>query len=271
MTSFTETSYINTFNKSETLIHIAKQKISQSKLTLFFYKTHSVKETLQKLTQYKIPYITFTLDNTKAGDNDLWEHLNSVFMTTALPGKFTENKNVLIFSNGKRYDCIASYILESKFPDYQFGDELDEVKPAGIQEFFGKLELSETALRMFNPIRAIVDKMKLTPKEGLEMIRLSIGDPTVFGNYPIHENVRKAVVNAVESGKYDGYGPAHGLPEARQAISDITPGKTTKDDVYITNGASGALEILILSICEGGNSTTIPPKKAKKILQNAQN
>ena len=268
MTSFTETSFVNCFNKSESLINFVKQKISCKKLTLVSYKSHSISKNLIKLSEYEIPYIHFNLDQNKPEDNDLWEHLNTVFTIHSLPNNFTEDKDLLIFNSGKRYDCVASYILELRFANYEFGDELDDSEEEIIEnnQNFGQLELSETAKRMFNPIRTIVDKMKLVPKEGLEMIRLSIGDPTVFGNYPIHESVRTAVADAVKSGKYDGYGPAHGNPEARQAVADITPGNTTKDDVYITNGASGALEILFLSLCEGGNSATIPPKKAKKVL-----
>ena len=38
-----------------------------------------------------------------------------------------------------------------------------------------------------------------------------IGDPTVFGNLPIHEAMKKAIQDAVNSGTCNGYGPAHGM------------------------------------------------------------
>lgn len=37
------------------------------------------------------------------------------------------------------------------------------------------------------------------------------GDPTVFGNLPVHEAMKEAIKKALDSGSYDGYGPAQGI------------------------------------------------------------
>lgn len=37
------------------------------------------------------------------------------------------------------------------------------------------------------------------------------GDPTVFGNLPVHEAMKQAVKDAVDSGVFNGYGPAQGI------------------------------------------------------------
>ncbi|EDL11445.1 tyrosine aminotransferase, isoform CRA_c [Mus musculus] len=41
---------------------------------------------------------------------------------------------------------------------------------------------SDMSNKTFNPIRAIVDNMKVKPNPNKTVISLSIGDPTVFGN-----------------------------------------------------------------------------------------
>ena len=36
------------------------------------------------------------------------------------------------------------------------------------------------------------------------------GDPTFFGNLPVHKLMKEAVKDAVDSEKFNGYGPCHG-------------------------------------------------------------
>ena len=36
------------------------------------------------------------------------------------------------------------------------------------------------------------------------------GDPTFFGNLPVHKLMKEAVKDAVDSEKFNGYGPAQG-------------------------------------------------------------
>ena len=43
---------------------------------------------------------------------------------------------------------------------------------------------------------------------------LSTGDPTVFGNLPVHEVMKQAVKDALDSGTWNGYGPAQGMIQA---------------------------------------------------------
>lgn len=105
---------------------------------------------------------------------------------------------------------------------------------------------SEMANNTLNPIRAIVDGMKLTPNPDKPMIALSIGtsgafgvvtwlslwllsqtagrmiktfpgffssisgDPTVFGNLPTDDAVIQAMKDAIDSQQYNGYAPSIG-------------------------------------------------------------
>lgn len=130
-----------------------------------------------------------------------------------------------------------------------------------MSDEFKPLEISPLAHRMHNPIRALVDQMVLDPNPKLEYIRLSLGDPTVYGNYPIHNHVNQSVMNAISSGDFNGYGPAHGLESARRAVAEYCSTDTIKltaDDCFITNGASGAIEIAILTFCSKTKKLYIP-------------
>ena len=56
-----------------------------------------------------------------------------------------------------------------------------------------------------NPIRDLVDQMDIKGHPEKDMIALSIGDPTVFGNLPKPQEATDAVIESLKSGKRDGY------------------------------------------------------------------
>lgn len=123
------------------------------------------------------------------------------------------------------------------------------------------LQVSSIAKNTFNPIRAIVDQMKLTPNPEKEMIALSIGDPTVFGNLKPAENVVDAIVKSVKSEKWNGYLPSVGAESARQAVADYASREKailTAKDVILTSGASGALDICITALANPGDNILVP-------------
>ncbi|KAJ2841994.1 hypothetical protein IWW36_006069, partial [Coemansia brasiliensis] len=62
------------------------------------------------------------------------------------------------------------------------------------------------------------------------MISLSIGDPTVFGNFKTHPVVVEAVEEAVRSFSFNGYPPSVGVPQARDAVAK----KYTHPDAPLT-------------------------------------
>lgn len=123
------------------------------------------------------------------------------------------------------------------------------------------VESSNIAKNTFNPIRSIVDGMKLTPNPEKDMIALSIGDPTVFGNLSVPELVENAVVKGLKKGKFNGYGPSTGYENARQAVADYasTPtSKVTSKDVILTSGCSGALDLCITCLANPGQNIVVP-------------
>ncbi|KAB5574764.1 hypothetical protein PHYPO_G00212800 [Pangasianodon hypophthalmus] len=120
---------------------------------------------------------------------------------------------------------------------------------------------SEMAKNTLNPIRAIVDGMKLTPNPDKPMIALSIGDPTVFGNLPTDESVLQAVKKAVDSHKYSGYAPSVGYHKSREAVANFysqSSAPLEANDVILTSGCSQAIELAISVLCNPGDNILVP-------------
>ncbi|CAL8374387.1 unnamed protein product [Arctogadus glacialis] len=120
---------------------------------------------------------------------------------------------------------------------------------------------SEMANKTCNPIRDIVDGMKLTPNPKKAMIALSIGDPTVFGNLPTDACVLKALKDAVESARYNGYAPSIGYQKSREAVANFYNSSLAPleaKDVVLTSGCSQAIELCISVLSNPGDNILIP-------------
>ncbi|XP_033104303.1 tyrosine aminotransferase-like [Anneissia japonica] len=120
---------------------------------------------------------------------------------------------------------------------------------------------SEAAKNTVNPIRIIVDGMKLEPNPKKHLISLSIGDPTKFGNLPLDPCITDAVHDVIDVYKNNGYSPSVGNEEARAAVAkyystDTSP--LTSKDVILTSGCSGAINIAITVLCNPGDNILIP-------------
>src|SRR5690606_17701776 len=72
------------------------------------------------------------------------------------------------------------------------------------------------SMRLTNPIRDIVDQLKLPQPPPKPLIALSIGkkqnnylitgDPTVYGNFDNPQNINDALIENIKSRKLNGYG-----------------------------------------------------------------
>lgn len=122
------------------------------------------------------------------------------------------------------------------------------------------LSASAAALRTTNPIRALVDQLKIEPNPAKPIIQLSLGDPTLFGNLPFPSHLADLITAAVHApvGGSAGYGPATGLPDARAAIAahsnrsawSHAAHPVAANDVVIASGCSHALQIAIHVLCD---------------------
>ncbi|XP_028392036.1 tyrosine aminotransferase-like [Dendronephthya gigantea] len=121
--------------------------------------------------------------------------------------------------------------------------------------------VSKTAVNTFNPIRNVVDTMIIKPNPDIKVIKLTVGDPSIFGNLPPCEKHVEAFSDAVKSYKENGYKLAHGTPEACEAVARYcsTPKYTVNaQDVVLTSGCSGAIEIAIDLLVDYGDNILIP-------------
>ena len=124
--------------------------------------------------------------------------------------------------------------------------------------------ISMLSVRTYNPIRQIVSSIrKPTSAEsrGMELVPLSLGDPTIFKNMPICDTMIRTLHANIDSHDCDGYTHPCGTPSAREAIAKryalpISP--VTKDDVIITSGCSGALNLAISAMIDEGDNVLLP-------------
>eukprot|EP01012_Entosiphon_sulcatum_P027473 TRINITY_DN3311_c0_g1_i1.p1 TRINITY_DN3311_c0_g1~~TRINITY_DN3311_c0_g1_i1.p1 ORF type:complete len:448 (-),score=92.61 TRINITY_DN3311_c0_g1_i1:15-1358(-) len=120
--------------------------------------------------------------------------------------------------------------------------------------------------RTSNPIRKIVDQMALPPKDpNKPLLSLSVGDPTIGGalNPPaeLYTALDEAIANHSHAHETHGRQHAIGAREAREAVANFfsTPeGPLTADDVIFASGCSGALDIVLNTLLNEGDSVLLP-------------
>lgn len=117
------------------------------------------------------------------------------------------------------------------------------------------------AKRTVNPIRRIVDAMRIEPNPEYAVISLSIGDPTIFGNLLPNETMLASIEKSLRSNQHNGYAPAVGEVAARQTIArhmSVPEAPLTEKDIIITSACSGALELCIGTLANPGDNVLIP-------------
>ncbi|CAO1417172.1 unnamed protein product [Diamesa hyperborea] len=122
------------------------------------------------------------------------------------------------------------------------------------------IKVSEFARLTHNPIRAIVEGLKIVPNPEKQMIALSIGDPTTFGNLQPAKEVTDAIKQVVDDGNYNGYGPSVGFLEAREAVAEYVQhqGPVKASDIILCSGCSCSLDMCIAAIAGPGQNILIP-------------
>lgn len=86
------------------------------------------------------------------------------------------------------------------------------------------------------------------------------GDPTTFGNLQPADEVLDAVKQAIDSGNYNGYAPAVGFLESREAVAEYSQhqGKISAKDVILCSGCSCSLDLCIAVLAGPGKNILIP-------------
>lgn len=107
-------------------------------------------------------------------------------------------------------------------------------------------------------VRDIVVLANQVAATGKEMLYLNIGDPNLYDFAPpahVVETVHKAMLQ-----NHNGYAPSSGIPEAIKAIEHEANGKGIKNiqDIFITTGASEAIEICLTALVDSGENVLAP-------------
>ncbi len=119
----------------------------------------------------------------------------------------------------------------------------------------------QPAVRTENITYAIRDIMVIATevaKTGKEMLYLNIGDPNIYDFEPPRYMI-DATLEAMLKNR-NGYAPSSGINEAVQAIHGEADRKGIKNvqDVFITHGASEAIEICLTALVNEGENVLTP-------------
>lgn len=113
--------------------------------------------------------------------------------------------------------------------------------------------------RLKYAIRNIASTAAALEAEGRRILYLNIGDPLLY-DFETPPALVEAAAQALRDGK-NYYGPSYGIPVAREAIAnaledegiDMAPG-----DVFVTSGASEAIEASLTAMLEPGDNVLTP-------------
>jgi len=107
-------------------------------------------------------------------------------------------------------------------------------------------------------IRDIVVLAGEVAKTGKEMLYLNIGDPNVY-DHTTPSHVIEAVYKAMLDNK-NGYAPSSGVNEAIDSIRRDAEKKGIKNihDIFITTGASEAIELCLTALADNGENVLLP-------------
>ncbi|PYV86918.1 MAG: aminotransferase [Acidobacteria bacterium] len=117
------------------------------------------------------------------------------------------------------------------------------------------------AKRLANVRYAIRDLALLAEevaRQGHEVLYLNVGDPNIF-DFKTPPHLIEAVHKAMRDGK-NGYAPSAGTKEALEAISAEAgrKGISSVQDVFVTSGASEAVDICLSALVNHGENVLTP-------------
>ncbi len=123
-------------------------------------------------------------------------------------------------------------------------------------EFKQSRKLSEVQYDLRGPV---LTRAKQLEAEGHSILKLNIGNPAPFGFEAPDELVQDVILGLPDS---NGYGDSKGLPSARRAVvqSYQTRGLVGIDieDVYIGNGVSELIGMVLNALLDNGDEVLIP-------------
>ncbi|MFP4633331.1 MAG: pyridoxal phosphate-dependent aminotransferase, partial [Halobacteriales archaeon] len=89
---------------------------------------------------------------------------------------------------------------------------------------------------------------------GEDAINLGLGQP----DFDTPEHVRRAAVDAIESGRAAGYTNNAGIESLREAVADYVDFPASSEDVLVTSGASEGLHVAMQTYVDVGDEVLVP-------------
>lgn len=107
-------------------------------------------------------------------------------------------------------------------------------------------------------IRDIIAIAEEAEKAGKELLYLNIGDPNVY-DHVTPNHIIEATYKAMKDNK-NGYAPSSGIKRAIEAIEKDANAKGISNilDIFITTGASEAIEICLTALLNSGDNFLMP-------------
>ncbi|CAK9325225.1 unnamed protein product [Citrullus colocynthis] len=97
---------------------------------------------------------------------------------------------------------------------------------------------------------------------GRRLISLGMGDPSAYSCFHTTRIAQDAVVDSLQSEKFNGYAPTVGLPQTRRSIAEYLsrdlPYKLTSDDVFVTSGCTQAIDVALAMLAHPGANILLP-------------
>lgn len=124
------------------------------------------------------------------------------------------------------------------------------------------IDSSQFAKLTLNPVRKMIEQMRLEPNPELPMIALSIGDPTIFSDLGKPDTAIDAIEMCLKDKRFDGYTPSYGSETARVAVAKYCSRPDDlvykPSDIILTNGCSHSLDLCITVLANRGQNILIP-------------
>ena len=126
-----------------------------------------------------------------------------------------------------------------------------------------QIPVTSRASQIEYAIRDVVVPANALEAEGHEIIKLNIGDPLAYPGLPTPDHMISAYQKALLDQR-NGYSPAYGIPELREAISNNEQNKLNggwgcdPNDVYICHGVTEALQIIFATFLDPGDEVLAP-------------
>jgi len=104
-------------------------------------------------------------------------------------------------------------------------------------------------------LAAVADEVA---RQGHPVLSLNVGDPNIF-DFQTPPHLIEAVYKAMHDNR-NGYAPSPGIPEALESIrvEAARKGITTAQDVFVTSGASEAVDVCLTALVNAGENILTP-------------